>query len=238
MNDGRYQPAGPDYEARSPRTNALTQLRHTYFSRCAACAARYHVSFEDIVRHLWQARTIQSRINLRRIGYLEDLVHAIGCIQHISTAWCDLSEQNERMLVRQCLSHLEDSESIVFVRRYLTELRQQNTTGKKYRIDLQGFIGDRPLHLWLYERMMETLISGVAVHQSRRSKFRQTSRFTLSPVQGLAIKANEESSAYPFPVHKAIGDDLSPGLSSPFPTWDSPRELKLGNGLTTTDDLK
>lgn len=237
MNDGRYQPAGPVYEARSPRTNALTQLRHAYFSRCAACAARYHVSFEDIVRHLWQARTIQSRINLRRIGYLEDLVHAIGCIQHISTAWCDLSEQNERMLVRQCLSHLEDSESIVFVRRYLTELRQQNTTGKKYRIDLRGFIGDRPLHLWLYERMMETLTSGVAVHRNHRSNFRPTSRFTINPAQGLADKTNAASAAFPFPVHKAIGDDLSTGLSSTFPAWDSPRELKFGNGPTPTDDL-
>ena len=113
MIDGRYQPAGPVFEARYPRTNALTQLRRGYFSRCAATAARYHVSFEDIVRHLWRARAIQTRINLRRVGYLEDLVHAIGCLQHISTAWGDLSEQNERMLVRQCQSHLEDSESIV-----------------------------------------------------------------------------------------------------------------------------
>ena len=220
MIDGRYEPTGPVYEARYPRTNALTQLRRAYFSRCAATAARYHVSFEDIVRHLWQARTIQTRINLRRVGYLEDLVHAIGCIQHISTAWGDLSEQNERMLVRQCLSHLEDSESIVFVRRYLTELRRQNTTGKECCLDLRGFIGDRPLHMWLYERMIETLSSGVSVHQNRHSNFRQKSRNNPSPVQGHVDKTDVPSTAFPFPVHKAIGDDLSTSLSSTFPAWD------------------
>ncbi len=238
MIDGRYQPTGPVFEARYPRTNALTQLRRAYFSRCAATAARYHVSFEDIVRHLWQARTMQSRINLRRIGYLEDLVHAIGCLLHISTAWGDLSEQNERLLVRQCQSHLEDSESIVFVRRYLTELRQQNTTDKKCSLELQGYIGDRPLHLWLYERMIETLTSGVSVHRYRRSNFRKTSRFNPSPLQGHTDNVKVSSATFPFPVHKAIGDDLSANLTSTFPAWGSPQELKLGNGLSQTDDLK
>ena len=190
------------------------------------------------MRHLWQARTRQSRINLRRISYLEDLVHAIGCLQHISAAWSDLSEQNERLLVRQCQSHLEGSEPIVFVRRYLTELRQQNTMEKKCSLELQGFIGDRPLHLWLYERMIETLTSGVSVHMYRRSKFRRTSRFNPSPVLGHTDKIKVSSATYPFPVHKAIGDDLSANLTSSFPVWDSPQEFKLGNGLTPTDDLK
>ena len=210
MIDSQYQSTEPIYEARYPRTNALTQLRRAYFSRCSTYASRYHVSFEHILRHLWQARKSHSRIKLRRIGYLEDLVHAIGCINNISTAWSDLSEQNERMLVRQCLSHLKDSESIVFVRRYLTELRHNNPMGHKSCPDLQGFIGDRPLHLWLYEQMIESLTSGVSVHQGRFSKFRQTSRFNLIPDQGFANTTRSSSSAYQFPVHKAIGDDLSP----------------------------
>ena len=50
-------------------------LRSSYFSQAADVAGRYGVTFDDVVAHLWMVRRTEGRVALRRINYMDDLVH-------------------------------------------------------------------------------------------------------------------------------------------------------------------
>jgi hypothetical protein len=183
--------------------NELTRLRRSFFALGAVPPARYGVEFDHVIEHLWRARCRHGRLPLRGIVYLEDLIHAIGCLGGRSRAWSDLRELHERPLIRQCLSRIEEADAIVFVRRFLSQLQQRcsaaaGVTGDRPN-ELDEFIGDRPLRSWLGELLSDALTGGVAVHRARQTRLRWPFRHLRA---GLIAMVNPEAppEAYRFPV--------------------------------------
>lgn len=197
-----------------PRSGALTRLRRSFFALSGAAAMRYEVSFEQIVEHLWRARCRHGRLPLRSIVFIEDLVHAVGCLGGSSLAWTDLREEYERPLIRQCLSRIEESDAIVFVRRYLRQLQQRCLDGSDVS-DLDEFIGDRPLRVWLGELVSDALTGGVAVHRARQT----TLRWPYTPAQRgfstpWAAGDTARSLRFPAPTRHDV-DDRPPRTAIP-----------------------
>ena len=125
---------------------ALSELRRNYFSRAGIAARRYGITFEQVVGHLWRTRGRSGHVSVRTVRYLDDLVHAIACTDSVALAWSDLTELHERPLVRRCRVQLDDTASIVAVRRLFAELRRSD--------DLHTYDGRVPLRAWLADSMM------------------------------------------------------------------------------------
>lgn len=186
------------------RSNTITRLRRCYFSLGGETAMRYGIGFEHLIEHLWNARRIRGQIRghirLRCIVHIEDLIHCVACREGISVAWGDLREQHERFLIRQCANRIEESDAIVFVRRYLKELQQGVQDPKRSGCVLSEFIGDRPLRLWLGERITDATSSGVAIHRARRSTVHWTTLKQNHDSTGSQTKGDTANSVYRFPA--------------------------------------
>lgn len=158
-----------DVDIRLPHVNALTRLRRSFFALSAGGATRYSVTFENVIEHLWKTRRFHGRIPIKGVIFIEDLVHAVGCLNGSGAAWVDLIEHHERVLIRQCLSRIDESDAIVYVRRFFRELQQTQATVSADPLTLQGFIGDRPVRVWLGEQISDALTGGVTIHQAHKS---------------------------------------------------------------------
>ena len=136
---------------RIPAGNALSALRRRYFSHASESAARYGVTFDRIVQHLWDARRRGLHVSLRSVFSIDDLVHVIGCIDCCARAWHDLIELYEPWLVRQHRHQMDDCAALLEVRQFLVELRRQRAA-KTAEVALRDYLGDKPLRNWLASR--------------------------------------------------------------------------------------
>ena len=184
-------------EQNVPRQNALTRMRRSFFASSGELGVSYHIEFPQVVDHLWQIRCRHGRIPLKHIVFIDDLIHVTGCLSGNLKAWADLHERYERPLIRQCLSRIEESEAIVFVRRFLRKLQQRTLEGTTYELD--EFIGDRPLQAWLGELISDALTGGVAVHRTQQTSLRWPHRKTTNQMFALAY-AKDDIPTLQFPM--------------------------------------
>jgi hypothetical protein len=166
------------------RRKAMTAMRRAYFAHAAESAARYHISFDRIVQHLWEARRRHPRYRLRATTAVDDLVHAVACIEGEGLAWADLAARFERPLIRRCRESQDEISATILVRRMLVDLRKSSCGhGSLLLPSLRAYVGDRPLQQWLQERL-SVIQTREALEQVRRqtrcSNPHSTSR-TLAP---------------------------------------------------------
>jgi hypothetical protein len=135
------------------RLNGLSRLRCAYFSQAGESAGRYGVTFERMLVHLWRARQTNRHLVLRSISHVDDLVHAVACVDGTALAWIDLAERYERALVRRCDAS-QEVDAMILVRRLFAELLRRNCcTPSPSAPSLRCYAGDRPLKIWLAERL-------------------------------------------------------------------------------------
>ena len=130
-----------------------SELCRTYFAHAGDYAVRYGVGFDQVLAHVYAARTGRRRRALPRVRYIDDLVHAVACVDDVDLAWWDLTEQHERALMRVCRQWLEPTDAIVFVRRLFTALRRDDVDVRS----LRAFDGTRTLRQWLGDRIVDRM---------------------------------------------------------------------------------
>ena len=91
-----------------PHRSAVTKLRFAFFALASDAAVRYGVRFERVLHHLWEGRRFNRRFLVRSIMHMDELVHAVACVDNIGLAWADLAENYERALVRRCRGEQDD----------------------------------------------------------------------------------------------------------------------------------
>lgn len=128
-----------------PRRRGLARLRSAYFSRAGQLAARYDVTIDRVITHLWRVRRLQPRAFLRHVAHVEDLVMAIACIDGCSRAWADFTELHERNLARRCRDCADELEATVQARKFIALMRRDALAG---RSGLLNYAGNRPLRTW------------------------------------------------------------------------------------------
>lgn len=149
----RRRPRRTDARQHKRTIAAVSQLRRTYFANGAELAGRYRIEFPRVIQHIWQARRAGRRTSLRRIRYMDDLIHAIACVDESPQAWSDLTHRYERTLVRRCRNGLDEIEGTICARRLLAELRRRIGGSARDRLSLRCYTGNRPLGSWLAERL-------------------------------------------------------------------------------------
>ena len=147
---GRRSRRGP-----APRRRGIARLRSAYFAHAGELAARYGVTFDRVIAHLWQSRHRHPRFFLRAVMCLDDLVQALACLDGCGLAWSDLQERHERTLVRRCREGRDETETTVIVRRFIAELRRTALNG---RCTMLEYLGTRPLRNWLADELNAHLL--------------------------------------------------------------------------------
>ena len=98
------------------------------------------------------------------IRYVEDLIHAVACLDGIDLAWRDLAEQHERALMRSCQDRMEEADEVVLVRRFFASLRREpGRCPGDDRLTLSRYDGTSSLRRWIRGRLLDWLdeIEGV-----------------------------------------------------------------------------
>lgn len=129
-----------------------------YFSHGSWLARRYGLAPQDLVEQA-EASSMPMALAVPRRGEgIEDLLVACGCCRNHPQAWIDAAEILEPLLVRAACMRLDDSDAVVFVRRFWTALREH--TLARSRGDslggtpaLQDYPPNRPLRNWLVDRV-------------------------------------------------------------------------------------
>jgi hypothetical protein len=146
---------GPRRAAETRRCCRATdaELRQAYFSQAGLIAARYGVRFERVLEHLRAARARHPHLAIPVLAHMDDLVHAVACVDGCDLAWRDLGDAHERGLIRACREWMDGTDAIVLVRRLFAELRHQ-VPGIQ---PLQTYDGTCPLRKWLGDRVIGRL---------------------------------------------------------------------------------
>ncbi len=129
------------------------ELRQAYFSQAGLIAARYGVRFERVLEHLRAARLRYPHMAIPVLAHMDDLVHAVACVDGCDLAWRDLGDAHERGLIRACREWMDGTDAIVLVRRLFAELRHQ-VPGIQ---PLRTYDGACPLRKWLGDRVIGRL---------------------------------------------------------------------------------
>ena len=163
----------------SQRQYSIRNLRSAFFAQAGESAGRYGVRFERVLMHLWRRRQSNHRLLLRSVVYLDDLTHAVACLDGSGLAWADLADRYERSLIRRCRASLDEIGSTMIVRRLLADLRRVSILGVQlsHESSLAEYSGTRPLRRWLNDRLMAAR-SHVATHRQWMSTR------GLAPVRG------------------------------------------------------
>ena len=131
----------------------VCRLREAYFADARRSVARYGVSFERVLVHLWEARRLRRRVLIGSIVYVDDLVHAVACVDEVALAWADLAQRYEGALIHACRRSLEAPDAVIFVRRLLGDLRSRDRGSADRGLpSLRGYMATRPLKRWLTDR--------------------------------------------------------------------------------------
>jgi hypothetical protein len=161
-------------------TNSMGRLRGAYFGQGSDSAARYHVTFDRALRHLWKARRANRFLRVRRVMNVDDLVHAIACVDDLQMAWVELAERYERGLVRQCRGNFDEIEATLAVRRMFAELRHRSVESMAFAAPtLRTYWGDRPLRTWLADRL-SVILSQEGITRARRTALQSPQNCTLT----------------------------------------------------------
>ncbi|MHC4447185.1 MAG: hypothetical protein ACYSXF_05310 [Planctomycetota bacterium] len=105
------------------------------------------------VRDVWEARRLRRRVLIGSIVYVDDLVHAVACVDEVALAWADLTQRYEAAVIHACRRSLEEPDAVIFVRRLFGDLRRRNRGGgDRGRPSLRGYMATRPLKRWLTDR--------------------------------------------------------------------------------------
>jgi hypothetical protein len=139
----------------SRRRSPWDELRCAYFAQAADVAARYGVTFDDLVAHLWNVRAAVGRIALGRINYVDDLVHASACMGRDGLAWAEFIERYEPLLIRRCAERIDEVEAILLTRRLLGELRSPDRTG-----GLHAYRATSSMRSWLTAKALRSINVG------------------------------------------------------------------------------
>jgi hypothetical protein len=133
-----------------------SDLRRAYFAHAGEIAMRYGVRFERVLDHLDGLRGEHAQQSIPVVRHLDDLIHAVACLEGVDLAWRDLGERHERALIRACRHWLEATDAIVFVRRLLAGLglRRDRQPGVQ---TLRSFDGSCSLRRWLGDRIVGAL---------------------------------------------------------------------------------
>ncbi len=149
--------AGQGVEPMRGGAAAVSVLRRAYFAHAAEAAIRYDVAFERLLQHLRAARQHRPHLSLYAVAHVDDLVHAVACVDGLDLAWWDLVERHERALVRACRRWLEETDAVLVVRRLLSRLRR----GDDDRVpSLHSFDGTTSMRRWLGDRLTGVLSRG------------------------------------------------------------------------------
>jgi hypothetical protein len=135
-----------------PQTAA--DLRRSYFAQAGDTAMRYGIPFDRVLDHLVLLQAEHPENSIPVVRYLEDLIHAVACVDGLDLAWRDLAERHERALIRACRHWLEATDAIVFVRRLLAGLRRDQEPGAP---PLRRYDGSCSLRRWLGDRIVGAL---------------------------------------------------------------------------------
>ncbi len=128
-------------------------MREAYFAEARCSASRYGLSFERLLVHLWEARRLRRRVLIGSIVYVDDLVHAVACVDEVALAWADLAERYEAALIHACRRSLEEPDAVIFVRHLFGDLRRRNRGLDEGALpSLRGYLATRPLKRWLTDR--------------------------------------------------------------------------------------
>jgi hypothetical protein len=171
----------------------VQRLRSTYFSQASEAAARYGVSFDRLVVHLWRARNLHRHFSLRNIAHIEDLVHAVACVDGSGLAWADLCERYERALVRRSRGSDAEIDTTIAVRRMLADLRRrtlQATDEHEILPSLRSYLGVQELRVWLAQRA-----AGAAVWSRATERRRREGLLTAPVVETSMLEAGTSKSA-------------------------------------------
>jgi hypothetical protein len=163
----------------SQRQHSIRTLRSAFFAHAGESAGRYGVRFERLLLHLWHGRQFNHRLLLRSVVYLDDLTHAIACLDDNGLAWADLADRYERSLIRRCRATLDEIGSTMIVRRLFADLRRVSVEHVQiaHETSLAEYLGTRPLSRWLNDRLMAA--------RSRAATHRQwMATRGLAPVRG------------------------------------------------------
>ena len=134
------------------------ELRVAYFAQAGEIALRYAVVFERVVRHIRQAEACHVHLRSLPIRYVDDVIHAVACVDGTDLAWRDLIEHHERPLVRTCRQRFDPTESLVLVRRLFATLRRDSSAPEpSHSPTLRSFDGSCSLRRWLRDRIGECL---------------------------------------------------------------------------------
>jgi hypothetical protein len=128
-----------------------SDLRRAYFAQAGDIAMRYGVRFERVLDHLDDLRAVHPQHSIPVVRNLDDLIHAVACVDGVDLAWRDLADRHERALIRACRHWLEATDAIVFVRRLLAGLRRDRDLEVQ---TLRSFDGGCSLRRWLGDRIV------------------------------------------------------------------------------------
>ncbi|MHC5008032.1 MAG: hypothetical protein ACYTGF_11805 [Planctomycetota bacterium] len=131
-----------------------SELRRAYFAQAGEIAMRYGVRFERVLDHLGELRGVQPQHSIPVVRYLDDLIHAVACVDGVDLAWRDLTDRHERALIRACRHWLDATDAIVFVRKLLAGLRRDRELEVQ---KLRSFDGSCSLRRWLGDRIVGAL---------------------------------------------------------------------------------
>ncbi len=144
---------------RRARTNHIPLLRKAFFANAGETAKRYHLSFDDLLLHLWQARCHGMHFSLGKVHHISDLVHAVACSHCIGLAWQDFSHRYESTLIRHCRNWMDEPAAIMFVRRLIRNLSHSGSDCSSLPLPHpQAYLGTQPLRRWLSDRVSGYLV--------------------------------------------------------------------------------
>ena len=146
--------------------SSINALRSSFFASAGSCAARYGLSFDDVLIHLWRSREHTGPVNLKLVLYLNDLTHAAACAMQIDRAWADLHDQYERWMTRRFRPQSGPIDALLDVRRFLTRLRLGSDEMRfGFPLSLSVYRGYVPMKVWLANALVES--AGNESHVSR-----------------------------------------------------------------------
>jgi hypothetical protein len=183
--------AGDDAGASRPQRTAFEGwIRRAYFSHGAWLADRYGLTPDDLLSQT-AASPMPPALGLpRRPEGVEDLLIATGCCRNHPQAWIDAAEILEPLLVRAARMRLDETDAIVFARRFWTALRERTVARCRGSVPAEGpamqdYPPNRPLRNWLVDRLtgsIETAMRTDRLPRGRRIVVDSAERFR-TPLQ-------------------------------------------------------
>ena len=156
-------------------SDITSQLRRAYFAHAGELAVRYGITFDRVAQHVRRGWNREPALSIKGVRYAEDLVHAVACIDGVGLAWSDLVDQHERMLIRACRDRLDETDSILVVRRLFVQLRRESLGASEDRPgSLCDYVGTCSLRGWLCRCLAEAMseaLSDQPNHSARPMRF-------------------------------------------------------------------